>query len=452
MILPKPEIIKVEMKKINVLFVCLALAVSCTDLCDHGSVDTPPPGSWSPVGIWYEEETNEEMRFSASGTLYDKYCNKTAARETEGIYEFDYQNWRLTYSYSFLGANQYADFKVTDVKDYSFTIYSDMVGSHLLEKVVESVPLEVGESKELTFFADHPELKLISAETDSRIVSVNSSVITACGEKGTAYIKLITDNGTMWAKAIVGDDCADLWYDYVSFIGRDYAYMKSVLGAPSINGTDGYSFGYEMKYHDILKEVDLFFNTTTGLLEQIGLAMLDGVPAAMVESYVKAHYYPEPDMDGFYTSSPTLEESIALIMYNKSSNIVYIADASYYVFPDCSKHLGKSPAEIIAEFGESQYGSSFLLYSLHNLYGSSVYFKVSETTGKVIAVQLGLAANIKSQVVNNTLSEKYNLYKSDDNVGKYAYRNAGEDDSTIMVIYDSVNANITWFDLLNYGK
>lgn len=93
-----------------------------------------------------------------------------------------------------------------------------------------------------------------------------------------------------------------------------------------------------------------------------------------------------------------------------------------------------------------------LLYSLHNLYGSSVYFKVSETTGKVIAVQLGLAANIKSQVVNNTLSEKYNLYKSDDNVGKYAYRNAGEDDSTIMVIYDSVNANITWFDLLNYGK
>lgn len=440
------------MKKKTLILISLLFAASCSEVCDHFDIPDPPVDKWSPVGTWYEETKNEEIRYYASGTMYDKYCNKTAARETEGRYEFDYENWRLTYVYSFLGQNIYDDFKVSDVKDYSFTIYSDKVGRFSLEKIVESISLEAGESKELTFFSEHPELKLLSAETNSRIVSVNSNVITACGEKGTAYIKLNTDNGIMWAKAVVGDDCADLWYDYVSFIGCDYSYMKSELGSPSINGSDGYSFGYTMDYHDYLKEVDFFFNSSTGLLEHIGLALVDGAPAAEVEAYMKAHYYPMIDMDGFYTSSSSLEESIAMLMYSKSSNVVYIVDASYYVFPDCSKYLGNALAEIISEFGESQFGSSFLLYKLNNLYGGSVYFEVSETTGKVVLASLGLLSSIKPQVVHNTLSEKYNCYMVDETIGKYAYRNAGESDSTIRVIYDSQNATVTWFDLLNYGK
>lgn len=440
------------MKKITMILIGLSLAVSCTELCNHIDIPDPSTDSWSPIGTWYEETQNEEIRFSASGTMYDKYCNTIAARETEGRYEFDYKNWRLTYTYSFLGQTQFADFKVSDVKDYSFSIYSDVVGSISLEKVVETIQLEPGESKELTFFSEHPELVLLSTETNSRIVSVDSKAIKASGERGTAYIKLNTDNGTMWAKAVVGDDCADLWYDYVSFIGRDYSYMKSVLGSPSLNGSDGYSFGYTMQYHDILKEVDFFFNSSSGLLQEIGLVMVDGVPAAQVESYMKAHYYPMSDMNGFYTSSPTLEESIAMLFYDKGNNVVYLADASFFVFPDYSSYLGRTSVEIIAEFGESQFGSTLLYYTLYNNYATSVYFSVSASLGTVDSIQMTLYDDVNPQFVHNTLSEKYNCYKYDETSGKYAYRNAGEDDSTIMIIYDSANATVTWFDLLNYGK
>ena len=54
--------------------------------------------------------------------------------------------------------------------------------------------------------------------------------------------------------------------------------------------------------------------------------------------------------------------------------------------------------------------------------------------------------------VHNVLSSTYNHYKTDETYTKFAYRNAGEEDSTIMVIYDEEQATVTWFDLLNYGK
>lgn len=448
------------MKKFfSFIIVSISFAVACTELCDHDVQNGPDPITPDVYdyfeGIWYEESENEEIRFTKSGTMYDKYCNINRSGETEGRYEFDIENKRLTYTYEFMGQIQFADWKISDMTDISFTISTDMVGSHKLEKVVETFTLNVGESCSINYFDKNLGYNLISMETNSRIVSIDEDTqeITASGEKGTAYIKLNTDNGTAWAKVIVGDDCLDLWYDYVSFIGKDYKYMTSVLGAPSINGEDGYSFGYSMLMHDLITEVDFFMNTSTGLIEEIGLALINASPAAQIQSYMNAHYYSTNELGtaDTYTTSPSLSESIAIVKYNKSQNVIWISDASFYAFPDYAEELGKNQDEIVAKYGELYYGI-LPMYEVTNNYGYSVYFQISETTGTVTAIQFSLMPDHNVDSVHNVLSSTYNHYKTDETNTKFAYRNAGEEDSTIMVIYDAEQATVTWFDLLNYGK
>lgn len=441
------------MKKIfSFIIMSLSLAVSCTEVCDHIVPPPPPPAL---VGTWYEEDMNEELRLSPSYTMYDKYCTIERSGETEGNYELDIENMRLTYRYEFMGQMQFADWKITDLTEISFTISSDMVGAHKLEKVVETFTLNVGESCSINYFDENLGYNLISMETNSRIVSIDEETreITASGEKGTAYIKLNTDNGTAWAKVIVGDDCLDLWYDYVSFIGKDYKYMTSVLGAPSVNGEDGYSFGYSMLMHDLITEVDFFMNTSTGLIEEIGLALINASPAAQIQSYMNAHYYSTNELGtaDTYTTSPSLSESIAIVKYNKSQNVIWISDASFYTFPDYAEELGKTQDEIVAKYGELYYGI-LPMYEVNNTYGYSVYFQISETTGAVTAIQFSLMPDHNVDSVHNLLSSTYNHYKTDETNTKFAYRNAGEDDSTIMIVYDAAKAHVTWFDLFNYGK
>lgn len=446
-------------KTFSLIIMSLSLAVACTEICDHDIddiiIDTDISIYDYFAGTWYEESENEEIRFTESGTMYDKYCNINRSGETEGRYEVDIENKRLTYTYEFMGQMQFADWRISDMTDLSFTISTDMVGAHKLEKVVETFTLNVGESCSINYFDENLGYNLISMETNSRIVSIDEDTqeITASGEKGTAYIKLNTDNGTAWAKVIVGDDCLDLWYDYVSFIGKDYKYMTSVLGAPSVNGEDGYSFGYSMLMHDLIAEVDIFMNTSTGLIEEIGLALINSSPAAQIQSYMNAHYYPTSEIGSgdTYTTSPSISESVAVVRYDKSQNVIWISDASFYTLPDYSKELGKTQDEIVAKYGELYYGI-LPLYEVTNYYGYSVYFLVSETTGTVTAAQFSLMPDHSVEGVHQFLSSTYNHYKTDETNTKFAYRNAGEEDSTIMIIYDAEQATITWYDLLNYGK
>jgi hypothetical protein len=293
----------------------------------------PPPGEHPLVGTWYEVSENEEIRLSKSGTLYDKYCGKNRSGETEGRWEFNQEKMTLTYSYEFMGQMMFTDWKVTDLTEISFTIYADQVGSHKLERVVETFNLEVGESCSISYFADKPQYTVTSIETTSRIVAIDedSYEISATGEKGTAYIKIETNQGTVWVKVIVGDDCLDLWYDYVSFIGKDYGYMTSELGSPSLNGEDGYSFGYSLPLHDLVYEVDFFMDSATGLIDQIGLALVAGAPVTQVKAYMSSHYYPTTLIGNgdCYTTSPTIAESVAVLQYMQEHNIVWILDTSF---------------------------------------------------------------------------------------------------------------------------
>lgn len=307
---------------------------ACTEVCDHLKIDEKDQDLYEYLdGTWYLEEDNEEIRYTKSGTLYDKFCTINRSEELMGRFEADKENMRLTYSYEFMGQMMYADFRISDMTDLSFVISSDQVGSLTLEKVLATYSLKVGESCSLDIFADSPDFKLLSVECSSRIVSIDkfNNELTATGEKGTAYIKLNTDKGTAWVKVVVGDDCLDIWYDYVSFIGKDYRYMTSVLGAPSKNGEDGYSFGYSMLMHDFIYEVDIFMDSTTGLIKEIALVLIDGAPSALIQSYMNSHYYPNNTLgiSNCYTTSPVVSESVAIAQYDQEQNIVWISDASF---------------------------------------------------------------------------------------------------------------------------
>ena len=92
----------------------------------------------------------------------------------------------------------------------------------------------------------------------------------------------------------------------------------------------------------------------------------------------------------------------------------YLEGSWYEVAENEEIHFTKS--EIIAKYGELYYG----IYPLYE--------------------------------VNNILSERYNYYQSNEANTMFGYRNAGDDDSTIMVIYNSEDAIVTWYDWEKFGK
>ena len=200
------------MKKILFLMLAAFALASCNDDCDHnysGSGGNPPTADI--IGSWYEEEENEEMRFSSSGTWYDKYCNTKRSSEAEGRYELSSDGRKLTYNYTFMGQTQFADWTVSNRDEMSFTITSDKVGAHVLEKIVETYNMTVGKTQQITFANDHPNYAVQSYKSNNeRIASVSESgLITTNGEKGTAYIKIATNNGNAWVKVVVGDECLE---------------------------------------------------------------------------------------------------------------------------------------------------------------------------------------------------------------------------------------------------
>lgn len=438
------------MKKAYFLILLLSLsAVSCSDKCTHG-VDSDNISQKSFFdyleGSWYEETLNEEVRYSRSGTFYDKYSNLLSYNETSGRYSVDTVSMRLSYYYDYLGQPQVASFQISELKDNSFVLSNESSGEMRVERILETHVMNVGESITLDYFEENDGSELISMETKSRIVSIDSEngVIKAEGEKGTAYIKLNTKSDTFWAKVVVGDECIDLWCDFISLIGKDYSGMVKLLGTPAINGDDGYSFGYKFQYHNLVRELDIYIDSSTSLIWQIGMSLSSGAPAAAIQSYLNAHYYPNSELSdkGYYTSGPSLAESIAVVQYLADENIVWLRDASYSAFPDYSEGLVKSQEEIIAKYGQPVIENNLYCYPIANLLCDIVFFSFSETTGKVGDVFLFLKPEIKPSIIQTILSERYNLYKSSDSI--YYYMNGDQNNSTVLVGFDTEEMFVIW--------
>lgn len=452
------------MKKILFLMLAAFALASCNDDCDHnysGGSGNPPTADI--VGAWYEEEENEEMRFSSSGTWYDKYCNTKRSFETEGRYELSSDGRKLTYNYTFMGQTQFADWTVSNRDELSFTITSDKNGTHVLEKIVETYNMPVGKTQQISFANDHPNDVVQSYKSNNeRIASVSENgLITTNGEKGTAYIKIATNNGNAWVKVVVGDECLDLWYDYISLIGQNYTQVRTILGNPHQNdGDQGYF--YAMELHDVVQQVSLWLNPRTRTVETFNLILKEGVPSEVVLTYMESKYYKlrEIGKSVQFLNNSTLDNSIAMIEYNQDGGTIIINDinAYYNLWPDFTGIFGTDQAGVKKAAEDLKMTFSFESKS-YSPYGSdyytdeygaymNIYGFVYNKSGQMFEYWAYMLEDMDKLVIANAIGEKYNYDESETKQGLLVWYNK---DKTIRVKLDVANNAVIYTDLTLEG-
>lgn len=342
------------MKKILFLMLTAFALASCNDDCDHG-VSGGSINSDILVGSWYEETQNEEDTYSASSAFYGKYCNRLVQGEGQGTYLLDSERNRLTWSYQVNGMKMTSDWKLRDVSKYQFVQYSD-VAVLTYGKIVDTYNMNGGDTKTISF----NELSIQGYEsTNEHIATVSSDgLVTATGEKGTAYIKVTCSEATVYVKVIVGDNYPDLWIDYSGLLGKDYAAMKDMLGDPTrSNENDGYSlFVYVTELHNILQGLRVSINSDTHQIDQIDLIIREGVPQEEILTYMNTHYYRLSGNYGtqyHYSTSSVLVESRAVYAYDTEKNAVLILAGEDYMdkmglslWPNLTSTFGMSKTEV----------------------------------------------------------------------------------------------------------
>ncbi len=447
------------MKKIYLLILSALALTACNDDCDHQG--DGPKTDWYEYfanGPWYEESENEEIRYTESGTFYDIYCKPTIANETDGRFEIDATNMRMTTTYSFMGQTQFGDWKIKETDDFHFTISSDKVGSHTYEKIVEKYTMNVGGTQTIQFKNNNPTYTIKGYSSKNEyIASVSSDgIITAKGEKGSTYIKVLTDKGNVWVKVVVGEEKFDLWYDYSLLIGKSYSEMVSFMGGnPSLSTSEGYE--YTMSLHSTVSIVDIFLDDN-GKVVEVALLLKDGSQEA-VRAYVTSKYYEFGDeLNNYYLyqTGPTLDESKAVVEYAKDGLSIRFGNPEIWkrpayvdLWPDFTDDFGKTLSELTALYGEPFYDTAWLFAS--NEYAQYIYFNMDKNTAKCTAYVIALNDGVSSDDVIEYLSAKYYFYKSQDN--QYAfYDTPNREDAALLIVYDDERAIVYYYDLATYGQ
>lgn len=455
------------MKKILSL-IALTMTIGMTSCSDDECNHDRGGDEIEIVGSWYEEAENEEMRFSENGTFYDRYANYLRCAEVEGRWEYDKKNKKLTYNYPFMGQTQFADWTVKNFKELSFTISSSMVADHNLEKIVESYDLQVGKTATIEFSKAYPDYSVTSyASQNERIASVTSDgVITAEGEKGITYIKVSTTQTNVWVKVTVGDNCADMWFDYVGLLGLDYSNMRKVLsrlGDP-YSGEDGYSFGFIHQLHDVADITKVYLCPEDGMVTEVQLLLKESVPEAEILSYMNSRYYMMGENGSyvFFSSVEDRELSKAIIAYNKSEKCVIFNETQHFLhYP----HVVDLWTDFVPLFGSDknqvksamdEYGYSFLMSDFNYSKDGSDYYYI---TGNQYAQMVGFVFNPDMQVsefwvymdtesdandVYDYLCAKYTEYEPESSQYELVFYN---DDKSLKVTFDLMNAAVIYTKL-----
>lgn len=462
-------------KKISLAVMALIFGMSsCSEeSCDHvtgGSGEL----STAIVGNWYDEAENEEIRFSESGKFYDRYANYSRCGETEGTWEFNSKTNKLTYSFPFTGGMNYIDWTVKDLTESSFTLSSSKNGMHKVEKIVEEYTLNVGETVEIKCGGFGT---WIYGSKNERIASVNprTGVIKAEVEKGITYIKVSnfatthdqsSSKKAVWVKVTVGDNCADLWYDYVGLIGLDYAGVTkalSSLGTPAA-GTDGYSFAYGHTKHGVAESTLVYLCPEDKLTDEIQLVLKESVPELAVLSYMNSHYYKmkEDDSYVYFSSSSDPETSKAIVAYSKQQRRIVFRETQHYyekahvkeLWEDFVPLFGANQAAVKKAMGE--YGYKLLMSDASYSKDGSDYYTVS---GNKYITMVGFVFNPDKQVsefwlymdttsdaneVYKNLLAKYKEEKTESSKTSLVFYN---DDKTMKVVFDLKNGTLTYTKL-----
>lgn len=354
-------------KKILFLMLATFALASCNDDCDHG-FDGGGINSDILVGSWYEETQNEEDTYSSSSAFYGKYCNKLTQGEGQGTYRLDTENNRLTWSYRVNGMGMTSNWKLKNVTKYQFVQYSD-VATLTYGKIVDTYNMNGGDSKAITF----SELSVQGYEsTNEHIATVSSDgLVTATGEKGTAYIKVKCLEADVYVKIIVEGDYADLWIDYSNLLECSHDEMVSLLGAPDLSSQNGilkYNlYSYNTPLHNILKGLGIAISTVNRRVNQVALNLREGIPQEDIQSYLDAHYYHyelgTEEGRYYYTTSPTLNTSRAIYVYEPEKHLVAIytredfkRDTGLGYWPDFTDYcFGMTSSQLQAQMEKKGY-------------------------------------------------------------------------------------------------
>lgn len=380
------------MKKL-LFFIAMAITLGFTscgeESCDHDGT-TKVEETTSIVGSWYNEAMNEEDSYSANGTFYMKYSNVERSSEDEGRWEFDRANSKLTWTYSFMGQTQFDDWKVKQLSDLTLTISSDKNAEQTYGKILKTYQLEVGKTAIINIASEYPNYSISSyTSMNPRIASVqNDGTITAVGEKGTTYVKIKTNQGEAWAKVIVGDNCVDLWFDYVSVINQDYTSMANTfkgLGTPQVpdEGNDGYSFYFIHKTQDVLDQTNVFICQEDEKVTEIQLQLKPSVPEAKILSYMNSHYYKfaESGSLSYYSTVQDKDNSIAIVAYDKTKKVVYFIESKHFfqiahLWDNYTKLFGKGKSDIKSIMSNN--GSLFLMSDYSYSSNGSDYYSIED--------------------------------------------------------------------------
>lgn len=446
------------------LLIAFGMASCSEDECNHYTNNIPDHADASIIGSWYEEDLNEEIRYNENGTLYDRYANYEHCAETEGKWEYDSKNSKMTHTYSFMGQMQFVDWTVKNLTEFEYTISSSKVADHKSEKIVESYDMKVGNTVKIEFPSVYPDYPVISyTSNNERIASVTSDgIITAEGEKGITYIKVATAGFNVWVKVTVGDNCADLWYDYIGLLGLDYNGMRkelSCLGEP-VSYDDGYTFRYITQLHDIIDATEVGLCPEDGMVTAVGLIIKESVPEVEILSYMDARYYKTGESGPyiFYSSEENQEVSKAIIAYNKNDKFVMFYEAKHFLHP----HVKDLWTDFVPLFGSDKdqvkkamdgYGYSFLMSDFNYSKDGSDYYAISanqyaQMVGFVFnpdkqVSEFWVYMNIKSDAndVYEYLCAKYKEYKSENEEYTFVFYN---EDKSMKVTFDLVNAAVIY--------
>ena len=450
------------MKKILSL-IAFALTIgftSCSDdSCDHITPPPPPEKNWIE-GLWYVEADNEEINYGNSGTFYDRYSNVELSGETEGRYEMDYANMKLTYRYSYLGNNVTKDWTVKNHKEFSFKLSSSHASGLDVEKIVEQHKVNVGDSVKLNFAAERSDINVSSYKSNNELIATVSSdgTVTTMGGKGTTYIKMTTNSGNVWAKITVGEDNKDLWCDYVCLIGADYNTMRQYFSRIGEPETDGINyFKYIMSIHQYIESVNILIDTEEDFVTAIQLFIKDGVPPVEIKSYLKSRYY-EQEGFIFYSTQPEIEESKAIVTYDQENRCVSLFETQHTLHPelwhDFTKLFGSDKTSV--KNAMDKYGYSFLMSDNSYSVDGSDYYYITDNNYLTMAgfvfnpdkqvSEFWLYLNSKSNPneIYNYLGHKYQENENESTDYSLVFYN---EDKSLKVVFDLVTPAVIYTKL-----
>ena len=302
-----------NMKK-NLFLIASAIILcftSCSEVeCDHFTEGESNISLSELVGVWYDPEMNEEIKYMENGLFYDRYANKHNAKYTEGRFSLQHGN-KLSYTYSYMGQNQYNDFTISEVvPNVRFKITSKQTGSVVLHKVTDVINVELGGSVQL------PDGSFSSP--DERILSIDGSNAKSNGMNGVVYLKSSNDT---YIKVIAGSETDDMWMDYSYFIGKTISDVKNAFGTPSGSiDNEIYYEDMELTHSSVISTQ--FVIGENNVVTSLGIFLKDAVSEFDVEQFLGEKYFFNNTVK-LYTSHKELSNSIFVIEYDKDKKLLF---------------------------------------------------------------------------------------------------------------------------------